>query len=177
MTRPKESCKVLLSHCVQRGPQIFNINIGGMLKRCVFSTILAHGHAGQLPGAHEHRDPMLIYVCFALYVFLMFKHWLCWKYQYTIYMFNFMYIQARIQEGQFWLNLPRVKRRGADGNPWLAKMVKYVILTLCSLDSSLLCNLYNNVYVFWLYVHTIVSVWSFFAIFSFRALFVWIRSI
>jgi hypothetical protein len=26
-------------------------------------------------------------------------------------------------------------------------------------------NLYNNVYVFWLYVHNIVTVWSFFAIF------------
>ena len=73
---------------------------------------------------------------------------------------------------KFRLNLPMVKRRGADGNPCLAKMVKYVILTLCSLDSSLLCNVYNNVYVFWLYVHTIVSVWSFSAIFSFRALFV-----
>jgi hypothetical protein len=57
------------------------------------------GTLGSCPVAHEHRDPMLIYVCFALYVFLMFKHWLCWKYQYNIYMFNFMYIQARIQEG------------------------------------------------------------------------------
>jgi hypothetical protein len=26
-------------------------------------------------------------------------------------------------------------------------------------------NLYNNVYVFWLYVHNIVSVWSFLAFF------------
>jgi hypothetical protein len=43
------------------------------------------GTLGSCPGAHKHRDPMLIYVCFALYVFLMFKHWLCWKYQYTIY--------------------------------------------------------------------------------------------
>jgi hypothetical protein len=124
MTRPKESCKVLLSHCVQRGPQIFNINIGGMLKRCVFSTILAHGHAGQLPGAHEHRDLMLIYVCFALYIFLMFEHWLCWKYQYNIYMFNFMYIQALIQEGRTRHAAPPPPPR--DWRDWADNRSRYV---------------------------------------------------
>jgi hypothetical protein len=34
---------------------------------------------------------MLIYVCCVLYVFLRFKHRLCWKYQYNIYMYNFIY--------------------------------------------------------------------------------------
>ena len=29
----------------------------------ISSAVLTHGHAGQLPGAHEHRGPMLIYVC------------------------------------------------------------------------------------------------------------------
>ena len=42
------------------------------------------GTWGNCPGAHEHRA-MLIYVCCVLYVFLWFKHWLCWKYQYNIY--------------------------------------------------------------------------------------------
>jgi hypothetical protein len=40
---------------------------------------------------------MLIYVCCVLYVFLRFnKHWLCRKYQYNIYMFNFIYIYSFI---------------------------------------------------------------------------------
>jgi len=34
----------------------------------MISAVLTHGHAGQLPRGdrgrrHEHRDPMLIYVC------------------------------------------------------------------------------------------------------------------
>ena len=50
------------------------------------------GTLGCCPGAHKHRGPMLIYAYFVLYVFLMFKNWLCWKYQYNIYMVNFIYI-------------------------------------------------------------------------------------
>ena len=55
------------------------------------------GTRGNCPGAHEHRA-MLIYACCALYVFLWIKHWLCWKYQYNIYiyMFNFIYIYSFI---------------------------------------------------------------------------------
>ena len=34
------------------------------------SAVLTHGHVGQLPaGPHEHRDPMLIYVCCIQHVF------------------------------------------------------------------------------------------------------------
>jgi hypothetical protein len=39
---------------------------------------------------------MLIYVCCVLYVFLRFKHWLCWKYQYNLYMFNCICIYSFI---------------------------------------------------------------------------------
>jgi hypothetical protein len=59
----------------------------------------AYKHAlfqSSCPAAHELRGPMLIYVCCVLYVFLMFKHWLCWKYQYNIYKFNFIYIYSFI---------------------------------------------------------------------------------
>jgi hypothetical protein len=63
------------------------------------------GTLGSCPGAHEHRDPMLIYVCFALYGFLMFKHWLCWKYQYNIYI---CLILCTFRRGS---------RRGAHGMP------------------------------------------------------------
>ena len=54
------------------------------------------GTLGSCLGDNEHKGPMLIYVCFVLYDFLMFKHWLCWKYQYNIYMFNFIYIYSFI---------------------------------------------------------------------------------
>jgi len=50
------------------------------------SVVLAHGHVGKFPGA-----PTGIWVpCLSAYVFLMLKHWFCWKYQYNtcIYMFN-----------------------------------------------------------------------------------------
>ena len=33
---------------------------------------------------------MLNYVCCLQPIFLMFKHWFCWKYQYHKYMFNFI---------------------------------------------------------------------------------------
>ena len=39
---------------------------------------------------YGHRDPMLIYVCCVQHVFLMFKQWFCWKYQYNKYMINFI---------------------------------------------------------------------------------------
>jgi hypothetical protein len=54
------------------------------------------GTLGSCPGAHEHKGTMLINVCCVLYVFLMLKHWLCWKYQYNISMFNFIYIYSFI---------------------------------------------------------------------------------
>jgi hypothetical protein len=44
-----------------------------------YQCCLTHGHAGKLPRAHEHRSPMLFYVCCVQHVFLMFKHWFCWK--------------------------------------------------------------------------------------------------
>jgi hypothetical protein len=39
---------------------------------------------------------MLIYVCCVQHVFLMFKHWFCWKYQYNKCMFNFIGIYSFI---------------------------------------------------------------------------------
>ena len=56
-------------------------------RRGVYSVRLnAWARGAELcPGAHEHRGPMFIYVCCVLYVFLRFEHWLCWKYQYNIY--------------------------------------------------------------------------------------------
>jgi len=33
------------------------------------SAVYTHGHVGQLPGAHEHRGAMLIYVCCVQHVF------------------------------------------------------------------------------------------------------------
>jgi hypothetical protein len=45
---------------------------------------------------HDHRGTMLIYECCIQHVFLMFKHWFCWKYQYNQYMFNFIDIYSFI---------------------------------------------------------------------------------
>jgi len=42
------------------------------------------------------RGPMLIYVYCVQHVFLMFKHWFCWKYQYNKHMFNFIDIYCFI---------------------------------------------------------------------------------
>jgi hypothetical protein len=51
-------------------------------------AVLTHGHAGQLPGVPTSIGAQ----CKSMYVvygmFLMFKHWLCWKYQYNKYMFR-----------------------------------------------------------------------------------------
>ena len=93
------------------------------------------GTLGSCPGAREHRDPMLIYVCFALYAFLMFKHWLCWKYQYNIYMFNFMYIQARIQEGRT-RHAPPSQRDWRDGWQSLLKGMLNTIFASQGLRSA-----------------------------------------
>jgi len=41
-------------------------------------------------GPHEHMGPMLIYACCVRHVFNISKHWLCWKYQYNKYIFNFI---------------------------------------------------------------------------------------
>jgi hypothetical protein len=49
------------------------------------------------------------------------------------------------EDPKFRLNLPRVERRGADCNPWLAKMT-------CP-GQNILCNGYDLL----LYIHTIVS--------------------
>ena len=46
-------------------------------------------------GSHDHRCP-----CYSMYVvfhmFLMFKHWFCWIYQYNKFMFNFIDIYSFI---------------------------------------------------------------------------------
>jgi len=49
------------------------------------SAVLAHGHAGQLPGAPRYS----MYVVYNMF-FNIFKHWFRWKYQYNKYMFNFI---------------------------------------------------------------------------------------
>jgi hypothetical protein len=51
------------------------------------SAVLAHEHS-------EHKGPML-----SMCTFLMLKHWLCWKYQYNKYMFNFIDIYSFIPVG------------------------------------------------------------------------------
>jgi hypothetical protein len=45
-----------------------NIDIGGMYERCVFSAVLAHGHAVQFSGVHEHSAPCLsMYVVYCMF--------------------------------------------------------------------------------------------------------------
>jgi hypothetical protein len=45
---------------------------------CIQCRLNAWARGAELcPGTHEHRGPMLIYVCCVLHVFLRFKHWLC----------------------------------------------------------------------------------------------------
>ena len=56
--------------------------------RCTQCCLNAWAPWTVTPGPHQHRGPMLIYECCAQHVFLMFKHWLCWKYQCNKYMFN-----------------------------------------------------------------------------------------
>jgi hypothetical protein len=51
--------------------------------QCRLSAWARRTHAR---GPHEHRGTMLN----VQHVFLMFKHWFCWKYQYNKYMFNFI---------------------------------------------------------------------------------------
>ena len=48
------------------------------------------GTLDSCPGSHEHRCPMLIYVCYVQHVFFIFKHWFCCKWQYNKYMFHFI---------------------------------------------------------------------------------------
>ena len=60
------------------------------------SAILTHGHTGQFPGVPTNTGAMLIYVCCVQHVFLLFKHWFYWKYQYNRYMFIFIDIYSFI---------------------------------------------------------------------------------
>ena len=62
----------------------------------IANAVLTLGHIGQLPGGSTIIGAMLIYACCVRHVFLMFKHWFCWRYQYNKYMFNVINIYSCI---------------------------------------------------------------------------------
>ena len=54
------------------------------------SAVWTHGHVGQFPGGLTSIVAPCYSMCVGYGMFLMFKHWFCWKYQHNKYMFNFI---------------------------------------------------------------------------------------
>ena len=54
------------------------------------SAVGTHGHVGQFPGGLTSIVVTCYFMCVGYGMFLMFKHWFCWKCQHNKYMFNFI---------------------------------------------------------------------------------------
>jgi hypothetical protein len=74
MEQHKQKCYVatlsFMSKTANKGGNII-VPVGGyfVFKGGLISDVLTYGYAGQLPWAHEHRAPMLIYACCVWQVF------------------------------------------------------------------------------------------------------------